>query len=125
MVIAPAGTPGDSDRELLESLPFIRFKRFAWAGRIIDTHLRARGIQVRPGMEIDSLEAVAGMVVNGLGVFVAPSRPIAEPFPPGIRALPFGVPPMTRGVGITERTESAKTDMVRALYDELLAAAVT
>ncbi len=120
MVIAPADTPGGNDRELLEALPFIRFKRFAWAGRLIDTHLRERGIHLLPGMEMDSLEAVAAMVAHGLGVSIAPQRAIAEPFPAGVQTFPFGEPPLTRGVGIVERTESPKTDMVRTLYDELL-----
>jgi len=122
MVIAPEGTPGDNDRELLEALPFIRFKRFAWAGRLIDAHLRDRGIQLLPGMEMDSLEAVAGMVAHGLGVSIAPMRAVADPFPDNVRTVAFGEPPLTRGVGIVERTESPKSDLVRALYDRLLTA---
>ena len=62
MVIAPEGTVGETDRELLDAGPFIRFQRYAWAGRLIDTHLKDRGIRVHTGMEIDSLEAIASMV---------------------------------------------------------------
>ena len=62
VVIAPEGAGEDSDRGLLESLPFIRFKRFAWAGRLIDGHLRDRGIKVRTSMEVDSIEAISLMV---------------------------------------------------------------
>jgi len=120
MVIAPVGTPGRKDRDLLAALPFIRFKRFAWAGRLIDTHLRERGIHLMPGMEMDSLEAIGAMVAHGLGVSIAPQRAMAAPFPNGVRAVPFGTPPLTRGVGIVERTESPKSDLVRALYDVLL-----
>ena len=120
MVIAPKDTVGATDRDLLEALPFIRFKRFAWAGRLIDTHLKDRGIQLLPGMEMDSLEAVAGMVAHGLGVSVVPARTIAVPFPENVRALAFGKPPLTRTIGLVERTPNAKDDMVRALYAELL-----
>ncbi len=42
MVIAPKGTKGSTDRELLDAGPFIRFQRFAWAGRLIDTFERPR-----------------------------------------------------------------------------------
>ena len=76
MVIAPKGTRGKTDRALLESLPYIHFQRFAWAGRVIDTHLRDRGIRVEQGMEMDSLEAVSMMVSNGLGVSIVPKRPV-------------------------------------------------
>jgi len=120
MVIAPKDAPGETDRELLEALPFIRFKRFAWAGRLIDTHLKDRGIHLSSGMEMDSLEAVAGMVAHGLGVSVVPARTIAVPFPDNVRAVAFGKPPLTRTIGLVERTANAKDDMVRALYAELL-----
>ena len=126
MVIAPQHTPMGPDREpdraLLESLPFLQFKRSAWAGRLIDTHLRERGIHVRPSMEIDSLEAVAGMVSRGLGVSIAPMRAMAEPLPENVRAVPFGDPPLMRNIGLIERSENAKIDMVKALYETLIAA---
>ena len=78
MVIAPEGTVGETDRELLDAGPFIRFQRYAWAGRLIDTHLKDRGIRVHTGMEIDSLEAIASMVKHGLGVSVVPDRAAVE-----------------------------------------------
>lgn len=120
MVIAPKGTKGKSDKDLLEALPFIRFKRFAWAGRLIDEHIHERGIKTEPGMEIDSLEAVSIMVASGLGVSVVPKRPIKEPFPGGVRILPFGEPPVQRTIGLVERTQNPKARLVRLLYEELL-----
>jgi len=120
MVIAPKGTKGKSDKDLLEKLPFIRFKRFAWAGRLIDEHIRERGIKTEPGMEIDSLEAVSIMVASGLGVSVVPKRPIKDPFPVGVRVVAFGDPPVQRTIGLVERTQNPKARLVRLLYEELL-----
>ena len=120
MVIAPVGTAGDTDRALLESRPFIRFKRHAWAGRLIDTHLRDRRINVNQGMEIDSLEAISLMVSHGLGVSVVPERCLDEPFPPNVRKLPFGDPPLHRVVGLVERTSNPRAHLIKALYRELL-----
>lgn len=120
MVIAPEGTPGSSDKDLLEALPYIRFKRFAWAGRLIDDHMRERGIKTLVGMEIDSLEAVSIMVASGLGVSVVPKRPVKDPFPPQVRAVPFGDPPVKRTIGLVERTQNPKSQLVQLLYDELL-----
>jgi len=119
MVIAPMGVPGDCDRDLLAALPYIRFQRFAWAGRVIDTHLRDRGIHVTQGMEMDSLEAVSMMVSNGLGVSIVPRRPIADPFPGEVRSLPFGDPPVYRDIGLVERTANPKGDLVKVLYSVL------
>ncbi len=120
MVIAPAGTAGDTDRALLEARPFIRFKLHTWAGKLIDTHLRDRRINVNPGMEIDSLEAVSLMVSHGLGVSVVPERRVDAPFPPNIRKLPFGDPPLHRVVGLVERTSNPRAHLIKALYRELL-----
>ena len=118
MVIAPKGTKGTTDRELLAAGPFIRFQRFAWAGRLIDTHLKDRGIRVNTGMEIDSLEAIAAMVEHGLGVSVVPDRALAS-LPVNIEKLPFGDPPLGRVVGVVERRDNPKAHLIRALVEIL------
>jgi DNA-binding transcriptional LysR family regulator len=116
VVIAPADAVEDGDRALLESRPFIRFKRFAWAGQLIDARLRDRGIRVRTSMEVDSLEAISLMVSHGLGVSVVPLRNVAEPFPPGVKFVDFGRPAVQRVVGLIERTANPKAQFVRALH---------
>ena len=118
MVIAPEGTAGETDRELLDAGPFIRFQRYAWAGRLIDTHLKDRGIRVHTGMEIDSLEAIASMVKHGLGVSVVPDRAAAD-LPRGIKKVPFGDPPLCRVIGVVERRDNPKIHLIRALVEIL------
>ena len=118
MVIAPEGTVGETDRELLDAGPFIRFQRYAWAGRLIDTHLKDRGIRVHTGMEIDSLEAIASMVKHGLGVSVVPDRAAAD-LPSGIKKVPFGDPPLCRVIGVVERRDNPKIHLIRALVEIL------
>ena len=107
MVIAPKGTAGKTDRELLAAGPFIRFQRFAWAGRLIDTHLKDRGIKVHTGMEIDSLEAIASMVEHGLGVSVVPDR-VGANLPDNIEKIPFGEPPLGRVIGVVEPSRQSE-----------------
>ncbi len=118
MVIAPKGTAGKTDRELLAAGPFIRFQRFAWAGRLIDTHLKDRGIKVHTGMEIDSLEAIASMVEHGLGVSVVPDR-VGANLPDNIEKIPFGEPPLGRVIGVVERRDNPKMHLIRALVEIL------
>ena len=118
MVIAPEGTVGETDRELLDAGPFIRFQRYAWAGRLIDTHLKDRGIRVHTGMEIDSLEAIASMVKHGLGVSVVPDRAAAD-LPSGIKKVLFGDPPLCRVIGVVERRDNPKIHLIRALVEIL------
>lgn len=118
VVIAPEGTVGETDRDLLQAAPFIRFQRFAWAGRLIDTHLKDRGIRVVTGMEIDSLEAVAAMVENGLGVSVVPDRAGPE-LSSNVVKVPFGDPPICRVIGVVERRDNPKAHLIRGLAETL------
>lgn len=119
VVIAPESSPGEDDRALLEALPFIRFRRFAWAGQLIDAEIARRAIAVKPEMEIDNLEGVARLVASGLGVSVVPQRRGAGPFPPGTRTVPFGDPPVHRTIGVLERMENPRADLVKTLYGAL------
>lgn len=118
-VIAPISAKGETDREILTSGPFIRFKRFAWVGRLIDDELRRRGIEVESHMEVDTLEGIFGLVANGLGVSVVPQRDLARPFPPDVRAVPFGDPVVSRSLGILQRYENPRAHFVQQLYEEL------
>lgn len=120
-VIAPAGSAGATDREILTRSPFIRFKRHAWVGRLIDDELRRRAITVDSPMEVDTLEGIFGLVANGLGVSVVPRRNVARPFPADLRAVPFGDPPVTRSLGILQRADNPRAGFVDQLFDELAA----
>ncbi len=120
VVIAPEHAKGITDRELLESLPFIRFQRWAWEGRLTDEHLRERGIKVTTSMEMDSLEAVSQMVAHGLGVSVVPHRDMAEPFPNHVRLVAFGKKPVFRTMGLIEKIENPKSHLVKTMYQVLL-----
>ncbi|MBC8346202.1 MAG: LysR family transcriptional regulator [Candidatus Marinimicrobia bacterium] len=120
VVIAPENAKGKLDREILESLPFIRFQRLSWEGRLTEEHLRERGIKVKTSMEMDSLEAVSQMVAHGLGVSVVPQRDIAEPFPKHIRVIPFGKKPVIRTIGLIEKINNPQSHLVKTMYQILL-----
>jgi DNA-binding transcriptional LysR family regulator len=120
-VIAPRGTAGERDQELLRAGPFIRFRRYAWAGRLIDEELRRRGIQVAVGMEVDSLEGIVSLVAHGLGVSVVPRRNIDQPFPAEVKVVDFGTPAVTRALGILQRVDNPRAHFVQQLFDELAA----
>lgn len=123
IVIAPADAQGKDDRALLEGLPFIRFRRYAWAGQLIDGEINRRGIAVNPQMEIDSLEGIALLVGQGLGVSVVPQRKVDAPLPKSIRAVPFGQPQISRTLGLLEPMENPRTRLVKQLYNALKAEA--
>lgn len=119
VVIGPSDVEGDSDADLLTARPFIRFKRFAWAARLIDSELERRGIRVDSAMEVDSLEGIAGLVAQGLGVSVIPYGAASRALPDGVRTLPFGQPPVTRMLGLLESSNRVRSPTAEALLREL------
>lgn len=56
----------------LSSAPYIAFDRSTWAGTMIDNFLNKLGIQERPTMELNSLDAIIVMVSHALGVSIVP-----------------------------------------------------
>jgi DNA-binding transcriptional LysR family regulator len=122
VVIAPPDAAGTGDRDLLARYPFIRFNRRAWAGRLIDEHLRRRGIAVNEAMELDSLEAIALMVSKGLGASIVPERAAGLALPARLVTRPFGRPPLVRKVGLIERAGHPRAALTAALLARLRAA---
>jgi DNA-binding transcriptional LysR family regulator len=59
-------------------------------------------------MKLDSLDSIAKMVASGLGIPIVPQRTVEQPFPDGVKVLPFGITPVKRVVGIVEKVTSPK-----------------
>lgn len=118
-VIAPIHAEGATDRELLEGYPFIRFNRPVPSAYAIEQEIRRREIQVSEVMAIDSFAGIVEMVTHGLGVSVVPQQSYYRPFPPGIRHVAFGEPPISRTVGIIDKRGGGKSLLVDALHAEL------
>ncbi len=120
VLIAPTDAEGDVDTDLLERYPFIQFHPDTYAGQQIQALLLDRGIKVEPRMNLDSLEAIAKMVANGLGISIVPQRTVEQPFPAGIKVVPFGTSPVKRVVGVVERVSSPKREFIQVLTNALI-----
>lgn len=121
VVIAPIGSAGHDDAALLHDLPFIWFNRKTWAGSAIENHLKKRKIDVTATMEIDSLDAISSMVREGLGVSIVPVCKGTDPEWDGLRAIPFGNPPFTRGVGALVPSGGEPEALISAFLEVLKA----
>ncbi len=119
VVAAPASAVGARDRDLLRTLPFVRFNRRTGVGRVIDGALRQRRIAVVEAMELDSIEAILAMVERGLGVAVAPAGSITPALADRLRVVPFGDPQAVRRVGLIERERGARNPMTAPLLEAL------
>ncbi|VVE54574.1 LysR family transcriptional regulator [Pandoraea terrae] len=121
VVITHVTTRGDSDKGVLETTPYVRFNRAARVGFIVQEEMVRRQIAVRSIMEIDTLEGVIAMVANGLGSSVVPARGVENEFPPTIRTIPFGSPPLTRRLGILVPRDNPRSYFSNVLLDALRA----
>ena len=99
VVVAPVHAKGATWRDLLEDYPFIWFNRKTWAGQSIEQELREKQVKIKATMEIDTLEAIANLVGEGLGVSILPVCKGKRPFSRRLRHVPFGDPPYSREVG--------------------------
>jgi len=104
-IIAPPGFEGRSAEEILRQLPFIRFDRRAWAGRMIEAELRRMRLSVPEEMELDSQDAIIHMVASGLGAAVVPLPRTALATLPELTCLPFGHPQRCRRLVLLERED--------------------
>ena len=121
VVIVHRDTPGDTDKEVLQSTPYVRFNRAARVGVLVQDEMQRRGITPRSMMEIDNLEGVVAMVAHGLGASVVPARRMDNEFPRSIRTLPFGTPPLRRRLGLLMPRDNPRSHMSQVLLEALQA----
>ncbi|MBU3593969.1 LysR family transcriptional regulator [Polynucleobacter sp. 71A-WALBACH] len=91
LVLAPEGFIGQDPIELLRTEPFIRYDRGMWGGQLADNYLRSRKIKPNERIEIDSLNAIAAFVNQGLGVALVPNW--SGPWQEGLKIIKMVLPP--------------------------------
>ena len=119
VLIAPADETEDDPVSLLEKHPFIRFSRRAWVGRAIDDWLRNRGVRVREAMELDTLESIAAMVYNGLGVSILPRHCVETPGEVQLAQISLDDTLPPRVLGVLSRFDTGKRKLVDILWERL------
>jgi DNA-binding transcriptional LysR family regulator len=117
VIVAPPDCRLGDWREVLAAYPFIRLNRNAGMGRIVDLRLRAESVLVDEAMELDSSEAVVGMVRAGLGAGAVPAGRLRHVAAGKVVVLPFGNPPLKRRVVLIERRNYSRSDLSRLVYD--------
>jgi DNA-binding transcriptional LysR family regulator len=123
LVVAPREARGATDVALLREYPYIRFNRHFWVSQRIEDALVSRRIVLRQSMELDSLEAIALMVRQGLGVSIIPVSHTGFLRFHRLKAVAFGKPPLHRRIGLAERVGNPKAAIAAALLQALQLAA--
>lgn len=72
VLLVPAGTAPGGVRALVERHPFIRFSRAEHTGQLVERTLRRLRARPQEFLELNSIEAIADLVRDGLGVALLP-----------------------------------------------------
>jgi DNA-binding transcriptional LysR family regulator len=118
IVLAPKSGRVRDPRVLLTTKPFIRPRRNSWLGQLVDGYLRKAHIRPRERFELDTLEAIAVMVDQGLGVSLMPDW--APPWPEGLSLSKLPVPDgdqFSRRLGLIWSRDSVRIPLVRTFLD--------
>ena len=118
-VIAPRGTPGLTDDEVLMSAPYLRFVPILLGEREIDAILARKGLDLVAEMELDSFEAIVLMVSAGLGAGIVPGLYVPRAREHHLRVVPFGDHTLTRELGIIARRQHKKMALIDLLHATL------
>ena len=118
-VIAPKGSRGKGDEDLLVNGPYLRFRPHLLDETIIDREVKRRGLKVEPAMELDSYESILLMVEHDVGVGIVPESYLSTSRFHKLYCLPFGAPPLIREMGIMVRLDNPQKKLVDLLWETL------
>ena len=106
-------------RQLLETLPYIRFSNRFRTDLIIERYLRDNGIMVKPFAEFGSLEGISVMVYYGLGVAIVPKRIIGYPVLTPLDQILLPEPAPKRELGLVFKPGHPRMDLIKAFVSEI------
>ncbi|SDR34940.1 DNA-binding transcriptional regulator, LysR family [Paraburkholderia fungorum] len=113
--MVPASVP-----ELLKTQRFLRFDRTQRTGVVIDRAIRKQRFKVNEFLELNSLEGIAELVRQGIGVAVVPLlRRSSWTRDDALRVLPLPQSDVRREVGMLERAQHGKMAVTAAIVRHL------
>jgi DNA-binding transcriptional LysR family regulator len=106
--------------EILRTQSFIRYTRKAWVGKDIDRWLLENKIQVHETMELDTLEAIAVMVMNNLGISIVPLSCCVRLEHEHLNIVPLNDASFKRVLCVLYRHDTSKHILIELLLKKLL-----
>ncbi|HCJ28627.1 MAG TPA: LysR family transcriptional regulator [Pseudomonas sp.] len=123
VLITPLDTEGDDPLQLLAEHPLVRYDRSSFGGRQVSQFLRKHRLEVRPGLELDELDAIVKMVESGLGVALVPKAGLWLEREPTVRILSLGSATFYRELMLISRHSAQQLPLHqlfrRCLWSEL------
>jgi DNA-binding transcriptional LysR family regulator len=117
----PPNKKGGDTQNQESDLAFIRFERNTWTGHLVDQTIRANKLNIKEGMELNSVEAIIELVRQGLGYSIVPK--LANIAWDSDRQLMIKKLPgktIYRKVGLLERKKNGRQNITQAIKQHFL-----
>jgi DNA-binding transcriptional LysR family regulator len=121
VLLVPSRLKRGQPRELLSSSDFIRYDRSSHGGGLVDRYLKRMRLSVRSVVEVDSIEAMAMMVAQGVGVAIVPDTPCIEQFKLPVAMMDLGEHALYRHIGLVTRQDGPRQHLVKLFAQSLQA----
>lgn len=118
-LIAPKGADIGDPIQLLNTRPYIRFQSAVPLANLIDTEISRMGVVPQDIAEIDTVGSIVTCVRQGMGISVVPHVALQAPEDDELVRLPFGEPQVTRQIGIVERAETPRGEIIARIHEVL------
>ncbi len=106
---------GDSLREKLEHNPYICYDAESWGGLRANQFLRDQKIRIEPFYELDALEAIEKLVLQGMGVSLVPLWSGLDFDQPGLEADIVDDYRYARKIVLISPVDSARPKIIEVL----------
>lgn len=119
VVLIPPGTQAGTLEELLRSVPYVRYRTGVPLARQIDTEIARYNVTPRQIVSVNTMTAVTGCVQAGIGFAVIPYVAMQDRLAASLSWIPFGKPPLNRRLGLVQRPNSRRQEVIAFLTDAL------
>ncbi|KNB24361.1 LysR family transcriptional regulator, partial [Salmonella enterica subsp. enterica serovar Typhimurium] len=108
--------------KLLETERFLRFDRTQRTGALIDRAVRRQHVRVTDFLELTSIEGIAALVRQRVGIAVVPLlRSATWAQEDSLRVIPLPGVSEQRSIGLLERTRHDKMGITSAIAQQVMA----
>ena len=119
LVLLSSNARGDSARDKLEQNPYICYDAESWGGLRASQYLRDQHIRIEPFYELDALEAIEKLVLQGMGVSLVPLWSGLDLAQPGLEADVIADDRYARRIVLVSPVDSARPRIVEVLAEAL------
>jgi DNA-binding transcriptional LysR family regulator len=119
LVLLSSNASGSSVREKIEQNPYICYDAQSWGGLKAFQYLKDKKIRIEPFYELDALEAIEKLVLQGMGVSLLPLWAGLDLEQAGIEAEVIKTDRYCRKVVLVTPSDSARPQIIEALGNAL------